>query len=253
MAESYWVNDSAVVVIKESAVKKYRVVRCYHIFKRACTIVFLYLACGAITYFTYSKGIDVEHDISEASGISLSDCIATGALLATFGSSIVAVLSLLANKSRNMFYLDLDIFNREFFSDCGAHSHWKKWPFLPRWGKIALQGKTRYVGVNNATVYFQTANKQVVIPLPTESDDFHEIPIVRSYLCMRLNRRAYFNYLSTSALIDEYPAWDCVYAILKNVLLYRLSCLGIWVGAFLIVHSIMFSFSYPFIYQIIIA
>ena len=50
--------------------------------------------------------------------------------------------------------------------------------------------------------------------------------------------------LDTVERLSEYPAWDCVTAIYRNILLYKICYYCVWVGVCFVLQSILFTFFY---------
>ncbi len=184
-------------------------------------------------------------DADGAMVYSLSDSITTGALFATFGSAIISVFSLSASSYSNVFYENLTTLEENLLFPSLDKERWKQWSFLPRLGKLSIGKKVRYPGVNNASINFATAQGPMCFLLPTTQADFWELPAFRNFLCMKRHRNDYITYLNHKNAIEEYPAWDGLCAIYKNILAYRFSFGCIWIGACFVLESILFSFFYP--------
>lgn len=251
MANSYRILEGELVILKEGSIQKYRSrKRVRFLIKLGC-ILFSLLGSGLATCAVYQQCAAPVEAPDGSAMIALSDSITIGALFATFGSAVIGVFSLFAAQHLETFYEDQTILRQELVSLEAANADWKRWSFLPRMGKLSFPGKERYFGVNGASICFTTARSEESFPLPTALADFGELPILRSFLRMKLQRKHYLAYLSAAGLIEEYPAWDCVCAIYKSILLYRFSWSCIWIAAYFILQSIIFSFFYPSLFPFI--
>lgn len=251
MANSYRIQEGELVVLKDKAIWKYWWrIQIRFSMKLGWALFALFGSCLA-TYAVYSRCISPVATPDGSVMIPLSDSISVGALFATFASAVIGVFTLFATQHLELFYENLTILWQDLASEELSNMNWKRWPFLPRMGKLPFLGKKRFSGVNNASICFTTIRSKEFFLLPSTLADFQELPILRSFLRMKLRRKSYLNYLSVAGLIDEYPAWDCLCAIYKSILLYRFSYFCIWIAACFILHSIMFSFFYASVFAFI--
>lgn len=245
MAVSYRMQKGKLVLLAGSGVKKHQFRNFFHRFMQFGWGVLSLLTTCVLTYMIYLRCV---FPVAAADGsmvYSLSDCITTGALFATFGSAVIGVFSLSATSCLNLFYENLAIWEEDLSFPPQDETKWKRWSFLPRLSKMSVGGKTRYLGVSNASVCFTTTQGPVCFLLPTTQADFWELPAFRSFLRMKCHRNDYLNYLNGEDAIEEYPAWDCLCAIYKSILAYRFSFCCVWIGACFVLESILFSFFYP--------
>lgn len=253
MAVSYRIHNGELVLLAKNDVKKYQLRDFFYRSIQFVSIVFSLLGTSIITYMIYSRCVFPVADTNGEIVYSLPDSITTGALFATFGSAIISVFSLSATSCLNLFYENLCILEEDLLSPPSEEGKWKRWSFLPRLSKISMGKKIRYSGVNNASVCFTTAQKSIYFLLPTTQADFWELPALRYFFRMKWHRNGYLNYLNRENAIEEYPAWDCLCAIYKNILAYRFSFCCIWIGACFVLESILFSFFYPSLCTFIMA
>lgn len=244
MANSYRIQECELVVLKEKAIWKYWWRIQIRSLMKLGWALFALFGSWLATYTVYSRCISPVAIPDGSVIIPLLDCISVGALFATFASAVIGVFTLSATHNLELFHENLTVFCQELTSEELSNKNWKRWPFLPRMGKLPFRGNKRFSGVNNAIICFTTMQSEEVFLLPSTLADFQELPILRSFLRIKLHRKSYFNYLSAAGLIDEYPAWDCLCAIYKSILLYRFNCYCIWIAACFILQSIMFSFFY---------
>lgn len=245
MAVSYRIQNGELVLLAESDVKKHQLRNFFYRSMQFGWIVLSLLGTSVTTYMVYSHCVFPVAGTDGTMIYSLSDSITTGALFATFGSAIISVFSLTATSCLNLFYENLTILEEDLLSLPLEREQWKRWSFLPRLGKISIGHKIRYPGVNNASVCFTIAQRSICFLLPTTQADFWELPAFRNFFRMKRHRNDYLNYLNSENAIEEYPAWDCLCAIYKNILAYRFSFCCIWIGACFVLESILFSFFYP--------
>ena len=213
-------------------------------------VAFPLIGSWLLLWWIYGDCITPRVDEYNLVTFSLSDRITTGALFATFGSAAVSAFALAADRHLRLFYEDLSILTQEIAAD-DMGSKWRRWPFLPRFGQIHLKEVNWTVGVENARICFAIADFEESFPIPTTVADFRELPILMLYIRMRLRRSDYLCRLSKSEMMRDYPSWDCVCALYANILLYRSSLFAIWIGACLILQSVIFTFLYPSFYTLL--
>lgn len=252
MAQTYSFYPGELVVLRKDCISKYWGSSLLHHVIRALWVLLPLLGSGLLTCIIYWKSMPAP--VLDGTAVyTLSDSITMGALFATFGSAVIAVFTLSSSQQLNLFYENLAILREDLASDELMRMQWKRWPFLPRMGRLPLLGGARYSALNNASISFHLLDRQEVFPLPTTLADFWELPVLRGFLQMKHHRRTYLQYLTAIGAVNEYPAWDCVSAMYKNILLYRFSCACVWVGTCFVLHSIMFSFLYPTLYPYVAA
>lgn len=251
MADSYYIQEGELVLLNQSSAKQYRHSWLIRNFKRFGWGVFALLGTCSITYAIYLHCISPRTGPDNALFYSLSDSITTGALFATFGSAIIGVFTLSSASNLNLFSENLAVLEQELASSESGGTGWKRWPFLPRLSKIPIQGKKRHIGLRNASVCFKTTGGQVWFQLPTTQADFGELSVFRGFLRMKFHRAAYLDYLNRVNLTEEYPVWDCLCAMYKNILAYRFSNYCTWIGICFVLESIVFSFLYPYLQNIL--
>lgn len=251
MASSYRIQEVELVILKDTSVWKYWWRTKIRLVMKLGWALFALFGSWSATYAVYSRCITPAASPNGSVLIPLSDSISIGALFATFASAVIGVFALFATQNLELFYENLRILCQDLASEELSNINWKRWSFLPRMGKLPFLGKNQYSGVNNASIYFTTTRCEEVFPVPSTLADFQELPILRSFLRMKLRRKSYLNYLGAADLIDEYPAWDCLCAIFKSILFYRFSYYCIWIATCFILQSIVFSFFYASIFAFI--
>ena len=242
MANSYKIQECELVVLKDKAIWKYWWRTKIRFLIKLGWTLFALVGSGFATYAVYLRCISPVATPDGSIMIPLSESISVGALFATFASAVIGFFTLFATRHLELFYENLTILSQDLASEELSNINFKRWPFLPRLGKLPIPEKKRFAGVNNASICFTTTRCEEVFLVPSTLADFQELPVLRSFLRMKLHRRSYFNYLGVAGLIDEYPAWDCLCAIFKSILFYRFSYCCIWIAACFILQSIVFSF-----------
>lgn len=251
MANSYRIQEGELVILKNTAIWKYWWRTKIHFLMKLGWTLFALFGSWLATYAVYLQCIIPTATPDGSVMIPLSDSISVGALFATFASAVIGVFTLFATQNLELFYENLTILCQDLASEELSNIKWKRWPFLPRMGKLPFLGKNRFTGVNYASICFTTIRCEEVFLMPSTLADFQELPVLRSFLRMKLRRKSYLDYLGTAGLIDEYPAWDCLCAIFKSILFYRFSYYCIWLAACFILQSIVFSFFYASIFAFI--
>lgn len=251
MANSYRIQGCELVVLKEKAIWKYRWRTTIRFLMKFGWTLFALFGSWIATYAVYFRCISPVATPDGSIMIPLSDSISVGALFATFASAVIGVFALFATQHLELFYENLTILCQDLASEELPNINLKRWTFLPRLGKLPLPEKKRFVGVNNPSICFITTRCEEVFLIPTTLADFRDLPVLRNFLRLKLQRKKYFNHLSAAGLIDEYPAWDCLCAIFKSILLYRFSYFCIWTAACFILQSIVFSFFYASFFSFI--
>ena len=200
--------------------------------------VFFILVCLS-TWIVYRKCIiqvDLEHTIS------------LGAVFATLGSSLVAVLSLTSNEQYSQFIdniriLEINLLNKE---------KWERWPFVKRMQKNKIsKGEYCYYILDNPCIIFKVAQLEIKIPLPSGKNDFKELPVYQTIFRLVLNRKKYNYILFIRNEMNDKLIWECLIRIYVNVLLYRWSQVIIWIGSCFIFSSVFFSFFYSKITELV--
>ncbi len=246
MADSYYIQKGELVLLNRSSARQYQYSHLFRSIKRLGWGIFVLLGTCGITYVVYLHCVSPHAGPDDVMIYSLSDSITTGALFATFGSAIISVFTLSAASHLNLFGENLAVLEQELASSELDSASWKRWSFLPRLSKMSVQGKIRHLGLRNASICFATASGQLWFQLPTTQADFGELPVFRSFLRMKCHRGAYLDYLNCENIIEEYPAWDCLCAMYKNILVYRFSNCCTWIGTCFVLESIVFSFLFPY-------
>jgi len=175
--------------------------------------------------------------------ISLTECIPLGSIFATFGSALISVFSIYNDKQYSLFHENLEILRGQIPD---LHS-WQRWPFLKRYSKDGLSIlHSNYYILSNPQITFELNNKSITVPIPSCTADFKDLPITYNKRKMVCFRKQYSNliYDMYNMKQEDLIIFDCVLAIYKNIIQYKIGTVIIWTGAEFIFSSILFSFFY---------
>lgn len=250
MATTYRIEKGKLYELNTQYARKYFVRKSALFFKKFIFFLFGVFGSFTVTWIIYQDCVTPIIKADGTCSFSMLGCITTGSLFATFGSSVIAVFTLFASRYLAQFYEYLSILTHDMASDTLEEMKWKRWSFLPRVSRLRFPEKTEYLGLETAVVVFIIENFEQNFPLPTTEADFKELPILSSLLRMKGLRKKFLWILKRNELLSEYLAWDCMTAIYRNILLYRLSYFGVWIGVCLVLQSILFAFFYPAFYRI---
>ncbi len=183
--------------------------------------------------------------------ITLSECIPLGSIFATFGSAVISVLSIYCGEQRNLFQENLVIL-REQVSELDS---WQRWPFLKRISKKKMTFlHNNYYMLSNPQITFKTKTRKLTVPIPSCAADFKDLPLIISMLKMIHFHREYFNFIYCFQNTGQHKAlliFDCILMIYKNIIRYKIGTFFMWIGAEYVLSSIIFSFSYKQVNQIL--
>ena len=250
MGETYCVSQSRLVKLKKGYFKKYLVRRTLGSVIGVLRVGLVVIGSGLATWYIYKNCI--EPDILEdgAYFFSLLNRITTGSLFATFGSAIIAVFTLYTARYFTYFQDNLAIL-MENLAEKNIHGTApRRWPFIPRVSRTRFAGENHIFGIESVQIQFQAESFCHSFPLPTTETDFKDLPILLSYLQMKALRKRYLAKLKTPEHLAEYPVWDCVMAIYRNIVLYKASWFFVWTGVCFVLQSIVFTFFYPCFYHL---
>lgn len=174
----------------------------------------------------------------------LNATIALGAVFATFGSAIISVFSLYSNMEFSKFQNNLNTLQNQLLNQ----KSWNRWDFLKRMERKRIsQNNVQYFILRNPQIIFKTLSKQITVTFPASVSDFKEVIFIVDFIKMKLFRRKYYLHIYEqleSDLGNAFLVYNCVYDIYKNMFLYKMGNFFIWFGSCFILSSIIFSFSY---------
>ena len=158
--------------------------------------------------------------------------LSTGAIFATFGSAISTIGGVWERDLLERVRLNIDIFYKDILKQ---DSPWRRWPFLPRFGKrILLDGSTHVGTLANPDVPLNVGTHVIRITLPTVLEDFFDLPLRKNVQQLAKYRAAaatYFGNQRQGSLYDKtgmergdaYMAYECLHDIWKSILHFRLA------------------------------
>lgn len=201
-------------------------------------LVFSYI----VTKYVFSTCIMTDN-LQSTTNAPLSECISLGSIFATFGSAVIAVLSLTSSSQLSSFDQNLAILQNQFSTD--KTSKWMRWEFLPRQSRKRIHKRQyKYYRLHNTELYFEMEHHKICLPIPTCRKDFIDLSIFSAWWKMCRYKNRYRIYIYKRDCVADFLIWDCLYSMYKNIILYRISEFFIWIGATFIINSIVFAFSY---------
>jgi len=171
--------------------------------------------------------------------------LSLGAILASFGSSLIALGSIFIADKYKRVIENIDI----LYKDIYKINLWKRWPFLKRKHSIKLLNSDRHEGeLSNPEISFDVGTHQIQITIPTALEDFFDLPNFQHYFRVK---KYYKAFLTKNTREDEkdknkeekskqFMSYLCVYDILKSIVIFRLSRFITHFGIGLIFSSILF-------------
>lgn len=251
MGETYLIQESRLVKLKKQYYKEYRLRQVLSFIVWILKVGVAVVGTGTITWYVYKNCVVQVPQTTGTSTISLVSCITTGSLFATFGSAILAVFTLYSSRNLTCFRENLSILTDKLTDKSTCGGNFLRWPFIPRVSRSRFDGEVHFFGIESADIEFQAGKFVSRFPLPTTETDFKDLPILLSYLRMKILRGRYLAELKTPESLSEYPVWDCVMAIYRSILCYKASWLCVWIGVCFVMQSIIFTFLYPLLWQIL--
>lgn len=195
-----------------------------------------------ITGYVFSTCI-IPNNNNGTISVSLSDCISLGSIFATFGSAVIAVLSLTSSNQLSSFEKKLTVLMEQFATNKKAK--WIRWEFLPRQSRTRVpKGKYEYYRLDNASLCFEVDSDKLNLPIPTVRKDFRDLPILFAWLKMYRYQSSYRIYVQKKECIADFLIWNCLFSMYQNIIVYLISEFFIWIGATFVINSIVYAFSY---------
>lgn len=218
--------------------------------RRILLYMIIFAGCFAITGYIFVNCIEINFSDQGIYQIKLNDCISLGSIFATFGSAIISFLSLTSTHQLSGFQEKISVLNERFAKT--EFSNWKRWDFLPRFSREHLiNGKYQYFVLKNPELRFYMGNQTIEIPIPSVKQDFKDLPVLRSWFKMHRKRKFYLSYIQTQSHMADFFIWDCLMTLYQNIIIYKLSQLGIWIGTSYIINSFIYAFFYISMYPYI--
>lgn len=204
-----------------------------------------------LTYLIFNSCIDKNK-------LNLNSTITLGSIFATFGSAIISIVILIENEKLNRILSNVDI----LYSDILQEEKWTRWPFLKRYNaKTLLDGKITTNRLENPNILFKLGTHDITITVPTTQEDFYDLPTVYTYKQMHKYDQQFKTYIiNHKDCISDTPfsdignyffAWDCLYDIWKNIILFKINKLIVRLGFSIIISSFIYSFTFIYINNLI--
>lgn len=251
MAETYQLSGSKMLKLKKQYSPKYLFREMLVFSKKLLGIGLALAGTGIITWAIYQNCVTPSVLADGTYQFSMGERITTGSLFATFGSAIIAVFTLYTSRYFSNFHSALGILMLELAPEDSEGVVKQRWAFMPRVSRTRFSGEEQFFGVESVKIQFAIDRVWMEFPLPTTETDFKDLPLLSSYLQMKRMRKRYLTYLQNETLLDEYPAWDCVMAIYRNILFYKACYFCVWIGVYFVLQSILFTFFYGEFYCLV--
>lgn len=248
MADTFQIKESQLFELKKEYRKKYLGKKTVSFVRRLLGIGLAIVGSGSITWQIYQSCVEPVIQAGGTYYFPMINRITTGSLFATFGSAIIATFTLYTTRYLSHFQECLLVLTQELTVN-GTLG--RRWAFIPRVSRTRCDGENKFFGIESAQIEFLIGSIPQGFSFPTTEADFKDLPILFNFLYMKWRRKQYISGLIAMDQLSEYPAWDCVTSIYKNVFLYKICRYCVWVGVCFVLQSILFTFFYPFLYACI--
>jgi hypothetical protein len=183
---------------------------------------------------------------------SVIGLLASGAILATFGSALCALAGAWERDLLDRVKSNVEI----FFEDIYKQDRWRRWSFLPRKEKRkALDGNPHHLTLKNPEIPVDLGSHVIRVDLPTVLDDFFDLPVVRNlWKLHKFRHQARIAWTRRDKKMinpntgldpgDERMAFECLYDIWISVAQFRLARYILHLGSGLVFFSCLFVFVY---------
>lgn len=171
--------------------------------------------------------------------------LSIGAILASFGSSLIAFGNMFINDKYKRVRENVDI----LFNDILKQESWRRWPFLKRkYSTKLLNSDTLQYEVSNPEIPFEVGTHKIQLIVPTVFEDFFDLPIFQLYYRAKRFQKSF---LTKNTREDEkdndkeekskqFMTFLCLYDVLQSIVIFRLARFLIHFGIGLIFSSILF-------------
>lgn len=241
MLETCHIQEGGLICVNQTSRKYFLhkiLLYCRGVILYSLPLAFSYIVTG----YVFSTCI-ITDDLHNATNIPLSDCISLGSIFATFGSSVIAVLTLTSSSQISSFEQKLAIL-KEHFSPHKA-SAWIRWEFLPRLSRDRIRkGQYNYYRLDNPKLCFEIGTSKLSLPIPTVRKDFRDLPILSAWWKMCRYKSSYRIHIYKKDCVSDFLVWNCLMSMYENIIVYRISEFFVWVGATFVINSIVYAFSY---------
>ena len=179
---------------------------------------------------------------------SLITILASGAILATFGSALCTLCSMWERDLLDRVKTNIDIF---YVDIAKVEEKWRRWPFLPRSARRRQIDETFHNStLQNPQIPIDVGSHVVTVELPTVLDDFFDLSIKSNYGKLRKNRSAAsvawtrrekeeVSPETGMTPFNEHMAFECMYDIWSSIFRFRVARYVTHFGSGLIVFSFL--------------
>lgn len=189
--------------------------------------------------------------------LSLTTLLSNGAMIATFGSALGAIGLIWQADLKERIFENIDILFKDIIKQ---ELKWRRWPFLPRtFTKKTKNGDVYHQVLTNPDIDFEIENKSIKIDVPTVLDDLFDLPLLKNYWHLKINRDdAYLKFLNSHGNdtdpnklqpYDEHMAFECLYDVWLSILKFRVSRYIVHLGIALTLIGIISTIIHAFIYN----
>lgn len=216
---------------------KYKVQLLINFFTYVCSLILTVY----ITWIIYKKCIIQ---------FTLNETISLGAVFATLGSSLVAVFSLICSEQYSQFMDNIRILQTNLLEK----ENWERWPFVKRfWRNKVANGEYHYYILLNPRITFMDPNSkwQINFTIPFGKIDFRQMSVYPNLFKLIKFKNIYNEIIVKNNTIQDILIWNCLTDIYKKIIIYRWCQIVIWIGSCFVLGSIIFSFFYIQLIEII--
>jgi hypothetical protein len=173
---------------------------------------------------------------------SIETILSIGAIVATFGSAITAIGSILERDLSKRVFLNVDILYKDIFK---VDNPWRRWPFLKRNEKSTLLNKMSTLSsLENPKIPIDVGTHEIKVELPTVQEDFFDLGILKNYYPLIRYRSAVKTYFfkkkdNKSSEIDTIMTFECLFDIWKSVFIFRIARYVLILGVGFVFSSII--------------
>lgn len=174
--------------------------------------------------------------------------VSLGAMVATFGSAIIALGALFTHDKLERVKQNVSI----LYNDILKTEPWKRWPFLKRKTSMRLlSADIIRTNLRNPEMPFDVGSHTFSVTIPTVLEDFFDLPLLRNFVPLVRFRNAFFttHARKTSESSEGTPydpegttfmAYQCVEDIWSAVFVFRIARYVTHLGCALVISSALF-------------
>ncbi len=241
MNNTYIINLSTIKINNNNVAKRRYAA---NILNKISYIVIRVLICAITISGVFYIFYIFDENLLIGKEFSYQEAITLGALCSTLGSSIITLTSVLSEHCIKNIDLNIETLQSD---QLGKNKKWNRWPFVDRISKHRIsRNSNEYYSYSNPSIKFCNMRMEIYIPLSIK--DFYELKIFFNYVMLKLKRKTYRKILAfqpNEDYLKDILVWDCLMNTYKNVIIYKIHKLFLYVGWSIVVSGIVFSFLYP--------